>query len=155
MSALATESTAPTNIYLIGNNPIELSSIYEKLRSIRTMTYKTEFDFDLSSILNKITQFNPACILIDDNLERFRLTKLIKRLRSDAKTKDIPITIIKNSNYHDAHVEDVHEFLLKDGITPETLQRSIFNSMRFRRMQAYIYKTYRKRKTQINKLLNS
>ncbi|MCG8388591.1 MAG: hypothetical protein MJA30_23780 [Cytophagales bacterium] len=155
MSALATKSSDTLNVYLIGNNPIELSSIYEKLRSIKTMTYKMEMDFDLASIFKKITQFNPACILIDDNLEKLRLTKLVKKLSSDDKTKDIPITIIKNSNYHDAHVDEAQEFILKDTITPETLQRSILNSMRFKRMQVYIYRTYRKRKTQINRLLNS
>ena len=155
MPAFATKSSDSLSVYLIGNNPLELSRIYDKLHAVKNIRYTTEIDFDLSGIFRKITQFRPSCILIDDNLERFRLSKLVKKLSSHAKTKDIPITIIKNSNYHDAHLEEVQDFLLKDSLTPETLQKSILNSMRLKRMQAYIYKTYKKRKNQINRFFRS
>lgn len=153
MTAITTNSSDPLNIYLIGNNPLELSRIYDTLKAVKNIRYRTEIDFGISGIFSKIARFNPACILIDDNLERFKLSKLIKKLSTHTKTRDIPITIIKNSNYHDAHLDDVQDFLLKESLTPETLKRSIVNSMRFKRMQVYLYRSYKKRKGELSEFL--
>ena len=148
----AFESTTQTadhiNVYLIGNNPIELGAIYDKLKSVKSKKYKAEIGFDLKNIYKKITRFNPACILIDDNLEKLRLRKLIKRLANHNSTKDIPITILKNSNYQEASIEDAQEYVLKESLTSERLSKTIANSIRLKRMQSYLYKTYRKRKNQ-------
>ena len=136
------------NIYMIGNNPIELSTIYDKLKSIKTKTYHAEIGFDLKRAYKKIMQFNPACILIDDNLEKDYLRNLLRKLSRGARTRNIPITIIKNSNYSSAYLGDVQEFLLKDSITSEGLSSSISNSIRLRAMQKYLYTKYKKKQSQ-------
>ncbi|TRX62723.1 hypothetical protein FNH22_01095 [Fulvivirga sp. M361] len=155
MAAINSKTSDPLNIYLIGNNPLELSHIYDNLKAVKNIRYKTQIDFNLSGIFRKIMRFKPSCILIDDNLEKFNLVKLIKKLNSHAKTKNIPITIIKNSNYHDSHLGDVQDYLLKQSLTPHTLQRSIFNSMRFKRMQVYLYKTYKRGKGELHELFKN
>lgn len=146
MQALYTKKTdcEPINVFLIGNNPIELSSIYEKLRAIKNRSYHAEIGFDLSGIYKKIMKFNPKCIVIDDNLETSYLKKLVNKLSTNSKTKSIPITIIKNSNYSGAtNLVGVQDFILKDGITAESLSQSILNSIKLKPMQAYLYLSYK------------
>lgn len=148
----ATESTTTAsdhiNVYLIGNNPIELGAVYEKLKAIKSKSYKAEIGFDLKNLFRKISKFNPACILIDDNVEKIKLRKLIKRLSNHNRTRDIPITIIKNSNYREALVEDAQEYILKESLTSERLSKTIASSIKLKKMQIYLYKTYRKSKSQ-------
>lgn len=147
---MATISTPNTqagdsiNVFLLGNNPIELSNIYEKLKSIRTRKFNAEIGFDLKDAYKRIMKFKPMCILIDDNLEALYLKSLIKKLSSRDNTKDIPITIIKNSNYRDTYLAEAQDFILKDGITEETLSRSILNAIKWKPMSRYVYKSYKK-----------
>jgi hypothetical protein len=142
------------NVYLIGNNPIELSSIYEKLKAIKNRTFKTEIGFELKGLVNKIRKFSPSCILIDDNLERLHIKKLLKGLSGNSKTRDIPITVIKNSNYKEGF-GDVQDYVLKDSLTSESLFLSINNSIRLSHMRGFILKRYRKNKSKIAELFNA
>ena len=142
------------NVYLIGNNPVELGAVYDKLKAIKSRTFNAEIDFDLKNIFSKIARYNPACILIDDNLEKLKLKKLIKRLSRHNSTKNIPITILKNSNYKEASIEEAQEYILKESITSDRLSITILNSIKLKRMQTYLYKTYRKRKSQFLGFLN-
>jgi CheY-like chemotaxis protein len=142
------------NVFLIGNNPIELSSIYDKLKEIKSRTFKTEIGFELKGLVNKIRRFSPSCILIDDNLSRLDIAKLIKRLSSDNKTKNIPITVIKNSNYREGFGE-VQDYVLKESMTSDTLSHSILNSIKFKRMQTYVYKKYKRNKSRIMSLIQA
>ncbi len=136
------------NVFLIGNNPIELSSIYDKLKDIKSRTFKTEIGFELKGLVNKIRKFSPSCILIDDNLSRLDIVKLIKKLSSDNKTKNIPITVIKNSNYKEGFSE-VQDYVLKESMTSDSLSHSILNAIKFKRMHTYIYKKYKKNKSRL------
>lgn len=136
------------NIYLIGNNPVELGVIYDKLKSIEKYTYKAEIGFDLKNIFRKIAKFHPACILIDDNMEKISLQRLIKRLSNHNSTRDIPITVLKNSNYQEAIIKNAQEYVLKASLTSESLSKTILSSIKFKKMQTYLYKTYRKRTSQ-------
>lgn len=151
MEALSTnkQSRDSINVFLIGNNPIELSNIYEKLKEIKNKTYHTEIGFDLKGIYKKIMKFNPKCILIDDNLEKLYMRNLLSRLSTGAKTRNIPITIIKNSNYNPVCFSGAQDFILKEGITGESLSRTIVNSIRLKGMQQYLYLSYKKRRTQL------
>ncbi|MBL6446287.1 hypothetical protein JMN32_08205 [Fulvivirga sp. 29W222] len=150
MNSISTNKTSndAINIFLIGNNPIELSNIYEKLKEIKTKSYHAEIGFDLKTVYKKIMRFRPSCILIDDNLEEPYLKSLLGKLSSWSKTRDIPIAILKNSNYGESYLVGAQEFILKDGITSEALSRSILNSIRLRSMQKYLYTSYKKRQSQ-------
>lgn len=150
MNSISTNKTGrdSINVFLIGNNPIELSNIYEKLKAIKSKTYNAEIGFDLKGIYKKIMKFHPSCILIDDNLEKPYLKTLLSKLSSGSKTRHIPITILKNSNYGESYLVGAQEFILKDGITSEALSKSILNSIRLRNMQEYLYTSYKKRQSQ-------
>ena len=47
------------NVLLVGNNPIELSGVLEKLRQVRGQRIATEIAFDVKSILQRLLRFQP------------------------------------------------------------------------------------------------
>lgn len=148
-----TKGLDPINILLIGNNPIEMSSVLEKLKQVRGQRIITEIAFDLKSILQRLMRFNPNFIFIDDNIGKNELMETVKSLSSNKKTKDVPITVLKNSNYHESLASSsILDYLLKQNLSPEDLYKTLKNSLRFRRTQLYLYQAYRKRKDQLMKI---
>lgn len=135
-------------IFLIGNNPIELSNIYDKLKGIRTKTYQTEIAFELAGLFRKVKQFDPACIFIDDNVERSYLKKLMARLSRNRHTREIPIAILKSDN-RDTSIDTADDYLLKSDITTESLSRSIINSIKAKQMRLRLAKIYRNKKSAV------
>jgi len=148
-----TKALDPINVLLIGNNPIEMGSILEKLKQVRGQRIITEIAFDLKSILQRLIRFNPNFIFIDDNIGRNELMETVKSLSSNKKTKDVPITVLKNSNYHESLASSsILDYLLKQNLSPEDLYKTVKNSLRFRRTQLYLYQAYKKRKDQLMKI---
>ena len=140
------------NVLLIGNNPIELGSVLDKLKQVRTQKIITEIAFDLRSILERLMRFDPNFIFIDDNIGRTELQETVKQLSSNRKTKDIPITVLKSSNYHEAlGASSILDYLLKQNLSADVLYSTVKNSLRFRRTQIYLNKIYQKRKTELLK----
>lgn len=139
-------SDASINVFLIGNNPIELSSVYEKLLNIQSNIFKAEIGFEFNGLFKKIKRFNPSCILIDDNIERIQIKKILKKLTHNSLTRHIPVTVLKNSNYNEGFSE-AQDYLLKNDLTSEKLTKSILNTIRLRRMQLFVIKKYRKNRS--------
>jgi hypothetical protein len=91
--------------------------------------------------------------LIDDNLGKSELKETINTLSSNAKTKDIPITLLKNSNYHESLMANsILDYLLKQNLSTDAIYNTLKNSLRFKRTQLYLYQMYQKRKDFILKL---
>ncbi|HEY5919377.1 MAG TPA: hypothetical protein VIU13_18285 [Chryseolinea sp.] len=148
-----TKALDPINILLIGNNPIEMGSVLEKLKQVRGQRIITEIAFDLKSILQRLIRFNPNFIFIDDNIGKNELMETVKSLSSNKKTKDVPITVLKNSNYQESLASSsILDYLLKQNLSPEDLYKTVKNSLRFRRTQLYLYQAYKKRKDQLMKI---
>src|SRR5688500_7788808 len=93
------QNSSPLNVLLIGNNPMEMGTVLDKLNQVRSQKITTEIAFDLRSILQRLVRFNPNFIFIDDNIGRAEMQQAVKELESNGKTKDIPITVLKSSNY--------------------------------------------------------
>jgi len=145
-----TKALDPINILLIGNNPIEMGSVLEKLKQVRGQKIITEIAFDLRSILERLMRFNPNFIFIDDNIGKNELMETVKSLSANKKTKDIPITVLKNSNYHESlAASSILDYLLKQNLSPEDLYKTVKNSLRFRKTQLFLYQAYKKRKDQL------
>jgi CheY-like chemotaxis protein len=146
------QSSNPLNVLLIGNNPMEMGSILEKLNQVRNQKITTEVAFDFKSILERLIRFSPNFIFIDDNIGRFELRQTVKQLSTNRKTKDIPITVLKSSNYQEAMgASSILDYLLKQNLSAEALYNTVRNSLRFRRTQLYLNKVYRRRKNVILK----
>lgn len=146
------KSPEPLNVLLIGNNPIDLTKTLEKLNQIHGRRIITEIAFDLRSIVQRLISFEPNFILIDDNIGKSELTQTINTLSKSRKTKDVPITVLKNSNYQEASPSGILDFVLKQHFSAESFYVMLRNSLKFKRTQRLLYKAYQKRKGQLKKL---
>lgn len=146
------KSAEPLNVLLIGNNPIDLTRTLEKINQIRGRRIITEIAFDLRSIVERLISFNPNFILIDDNIGKSEMTETIETLSKTRKTKDVPITVLKNSNYHEASSTGILDYVLKQNFSPESFYSMLSNSLKLKRTQLFLYKAYQKRKRQLRKL---
>jgi len=142
------------NVLLVGNNPIELSRVFDSVKAIPGRRIFTEIAFDLKTILERLASFRPNFILIDDNIGKLELKNTVKMLGNDRKTKNIPIAILKNSNYQEVVSVGVMDYILKENVTGESLYTTLTNSLKFRRTQIYLYKAFKKRKGQLKRLTN-
>jgi hypothetical protein len=142
----------PLHVLLIGNNPIDMGRTLEKVNQIRGRRIITEIAFDLKSILERLVRFSPNFILIDDNIGKSELTQTVNTLLNSRKTKNVPITVLKNSNYQESSGSTgVWDYMLKQNLTAESLYHALRNSLKFRRTQQFLYKAYQKRSKQIKK----
>ena len=138
------------NLLLVGNNPIELSAILGKIESIRGKKIITEIAFDVTSLFERLMSFRPDYILIDDNIGRAELSEAISSLTNNRRTKDIPVTVLKNSNYQESMGSfGVLDYLLKQNISSDSLLNTIKNSLKFKRAQSFLHKAYNLRKRQL------
>ncbi|MFZ5972254.1 MAG: hypothetical protein ACOYXA_11735 [Bacteroidota bacterium] len=139
-------------VLIVGNNPIDLSKLLDNVKKIEGKRIVTEIAFDLQSALDRLTKFAPDHIVLDDNIGRPELRRTVSAFLKERRTKSIPITVLKNSNYHEAIASGVMDFLLKENLTGDALYRSLKNSLKFRQTQLYLYKAYKRRKGQLARL---
>ena len=142
------------NVLLIGNNPIEMGRVLHNLQQIRGHRITTESAFDLKSIMERLLRFRPNYILIDDNIGKTEMVAAVASLSSNRKTKDIPITVLKNSNYSESMgSSSILDYLLKQNLSPDALYNTLKNSLKLRRTQVFLYQAYKKRKQQLLKVI--
>jgi hypothetical protein len=141
------------NVLVVGNNPIDLSRLFDKLSQDKGKRIVTEMAFDLKTVHERLSKFHPDYILIDDNIGKAELKMTMNALLNDRKTKDIPITVLKNSNYQEFIDMGILSYVLKDNVTIESLYTELKNSLRLKKTQKYIYEAYRKRKGQFIRFL--
>jgi hypothetical protein len=139
------------NVLVVGNNPIELGHIFDRLHGITERIVQTEMAFDLKTILERLVFFAPQHIIIDDNIGRRELHAMVSRLHNK-KTRHVPITILKNSNYQETIGAGVMNFVLKQNLTSDSLYRELLNSLHFLESQRYWEKAFTKRKNQLSRL---
>lgn len=138
---------ANLNVLIVGNNPIELSSMLLKIARLPGQIIRTEIAFDTRSLLERLVRFNPNVILIDDNIGRHELGNTVELLSHNRKTRDVPITVLKNSNYSESNSSpSIFDYILKTTLSAEGLYTSVKNSIKTRRTQLYLYKVSRKRR---------
>lgn len=143
----------PLNVLLIGNNPIDMSRTLEKVNQLKGRKIITEIAFDIRSVEERLMKFTPNFILIDDNIGKAEMTLAMETLNKTRKTKNIPITVLKNSNYQEsAQTPCVLDYILKQNFSPDALYNAIRNSLRLRMAQEFLYSAYRKRKGQFARL---
>jgi DNA-binding NarL/FixJ family response regulator len=141
------------NILLVGNNPIELSKIREVLQRVPGHKVMAEIAFDLKSIWQRLLQFKPNFILIDDNIGKRELSETIAVLSAKRKTRNVPITVLKNSNFESVSLSnEVADYVLKKNLTGEALYNALRNSLKFRRTRKFLAEAYSKRKRELGEL---
>jgi DNA-binding NarL/FixJ family response regulator len=144
------------HILLIGNNPIEMGKILDNIDRVPGKKIITEIAFDIRGSFERLMKFRPNFILIDDNIGRLELAQTVSALSTNRKTKNIPITVLKNSNYREsAAPAGILDYILKQNLSPEVLYSTLKNSLKFRRAQLLLYKAYTKRKGQLMRLVTN
>ena len=103
-------------VLIIGNNPIEMTSIYNVLVNIRSKNYLADVCFNVKDSIDRITKNKPEVILIDDNLVFDDIIKLIRVLKSNSKTRHIKVIALKSSNWNFNVIDNVDDYILKDTI---------------------------------------
>src|SRR5882762_11133392 len=101
-------------VLVVGNNPTDLGRVFDSLNGIPGKLIMTEIAFDLKTIVDRLTTFTPNFILIDDNIGKSELKNSVQALLRSRKTKRIPITVLKNSNYTEAITSGVLNYILKE-----------------------------------------
>ena len=130
-----------------------MGGVLEKLKQVRGQRIATEIAFDVKSILERLLRFQPNFILIDDNLGRHELMETVNALSAHRTTKDVPITVLKNSNYSESFAAtSILDYLLKQNLSAEDLYKTLKNTIRFRNTQRYLYQAYQKRRRQLIKV---
>jgi CheY-like chemotaxis protein len=141
-------------LLVVGNNPIELSRVLEQIEKIdRDKDIKIAFDFQ--SIIDRLSHFTPNFILIDDNIGRNELRQVVDQLLSERRTRKIPITVLKNSNYREAITSGVMEFLLKENLSSDKIYKALRNSLKLRKTEMYLINSYKKRKGQLLRIFRA
>lgn len=139
-------------VLVVGNNPIDLSGVANKLL-LRNHPIETETAFDLKSLQERIQYFIPDYIVLDDNLGRAELKAAVQWLLKDKRTRWVPITVLKNSNYIETIASGALNFVLKQNLTGEALLRAMTNSLKFRKTQLFLAEAYHNRKGHLLRLL--
>lgn len=112
-------------VLIIGNNPIEMTSIYNVLNGIRSKNYLADVCFDVKDSFDKISNDKPEIIFIDDNMIIDDINKMIRVLKQNTKTKDIKIVALKSSNWNYSVIDKVDDYILKDAINTVAMERII------------------------------
>jgi DNA-binding NarL/FixJ family response regulator len=142
------------NVLMIGNNPLELAKVFNYLKNLPEKKVITEIAFDLKSGLQRLSRFTPNFIILDDNLGRRELTNAVGSLSHFKKTKHIPVTVLKNSNYHEAFGGVAMNYILKQNLSEKSLYAALRSSLVSVQAQLLLKKVYRKRKGQLVGLLS-
>ena len=125
----------PINVLIIGNNPVELSTIYENLQEFDGAKFITEFAFDIGDAKDKASKRKPNYILVDDNLKKKDIRAFTEYMSGDQETRDIPIALLKSSNYGSQITSGFQDFLMKENFSADKFYKSILNLFRWRKTQ--------------------
>lgn len=118
------------NILIIGNNPIEMTTIFNMLVSNRKNRYLADVCFDIRDSLVRIGNTKPDIILLDDNLPSEDINRFMKVLRNSSKTRGIRIILLKSSNWNLHIFDHMDDYILKETITNDVLERLISRNTR-------------------------
>ncbi len=140
------------NILLVGNNPIELSTVDSSIEGFGRGLLKTTFIFDLKSIAQSIKKLNPAGIFIDDKLNIKEIKNTILKLRRNKNTSHIPITLIKSSNFLSYPNLGADDFILHTNMSGKGIYQSVTNGARFRKSSVFFKNVYLKQQGKLAKL---
>lgn len=138
-----TDTSDRFNVFLIGNNPQEMSSMENNISKYHKMDFIADVGFDLRDSLSEVFKHRPSYILLDDCYPVVQIKKFIRRIRNNPKTEGIPIALLKSSNQY-VRVDGIQDFFLKDNFSAERLFYAIRNSRKIRRTQIVLYKSYKK-----------
>ncbi len=118
-----------TKVLIIGNNPLELADIYDKLGNSRRKYYIVDVSFNLKDGRRRALKNVPDVILLDDNLDYREMKIFADEIKGQNKFSHLKIILMKSSNQKYVLLEQVEDYLLKHAISTEMLDKVITNQM--------------------------
>lgn len=138
------------SVLLVGNNPIEMSLIYEKLFALKDKIKNIETAFSHEDMLKKINLVHPNCLLLDDNIGINPLKAIINNVNELSK-EAISITLLKSSNKQEVTF-GVQEYLMKDGVDGTRIYNALINALKFKKTQQFLRIKYYSGKKNIKRM---
>lgn len=126
------------NILLVGNNPIELSTIEKSIAGFGRGLLKTTSIFDLQSLKSRIKNLKPAGIFIDDKFSINDIKNFIYTLHRNKNTSHIPVTLIKSSNFTNYPNSGADDFMLHTNLSGKGIYQSVLSGSKFRKTLSYL-----------------
>ena len=120
------------NVLLVGNNPLELAMCSEQLVNFKKRKFNIDIAFNNEECYRKSSKYYPSAIILDDSIGFMNLMEITDKFSKDSRFHNIPIIVIKNSNYYHAGISgNVAEFILKEDLErvslPEIILSAILN----------------------------
>ncbi len=116
-----------TKVLIIGNNPLELAEIYDKLSNSRKKYYMVDVSFNLKDGKHRTFKNNPDVILLDDNLDYKGMSDFTSMIKSNPKFINLKFILMKTSNQKYILLDQVEDYLLKPAINTDILDKVISN----------------------------
>lgn len=127
------------NVLLVGNNPLELAHCSQLLSDFKRRKFKIETAFNSEECFKNCAKLKPAAIILDDSVGFMNLMEITEKLHKDSRFHDIPVIVLKNSNYYHAGMsENAVEFLLKDSLETEGLAEKVWAAIKNQKVKENI-----------------
>lgn len=92
-------------ILLVDDEPLVIKALSRKLL---TSGFSLDYAYDGQEALLKVGQFKPDLILLDILMPKLDGISVLKRLKADKETKNIPVIILTNL-YDDKQMQEILE----------------------------------------------
>lgn len=127
-SSVNTLKLKPVRVLLVGNNPLELAQCSEQLVNFKKRKFDIDIAFSNEECYKETARNFPSAIIIDDSVGFMNLMEITNKLHKESRFHNIPLIVIKNSNYYHAGIMgNVIEFILKDNLPQLSLPELILN----------------------------
>lgn len=129
------------NILLVGNNPMEIATILDKINQVHDPKISTEIAFNLRTMLARLMEFEPHYVLMDDNIGKDELREAVNVFFRKGEPGNMPITILKNSNYQESVLTSNNlDYVLKQNFSMDLLMFGFKNFLKNRRTHVELYR---------------
>jgi len=122
-------------LLLVGNNPKEMSELYEKLHSILPKKINAGIVFELKGLVQTVKKMKPKAMIIDELFGYFELKDLFGALSKSRSTRDISITLLKSSSFTYSYKLGVDNYILKEGISAKRLYQTVQEGLAGRKIK--------------------
>lgn len=151
--AIPQPSSELVKVLMIGNNPIEMSTLFDTIKAQNKSNLDLDTAFTLDDARNKLQKNIPHVLLVDENLGAKTIQDLMEQLASEDKLKDIPVALLKENNYGHKAFNGIQEYVLKADLNVDRLVATLIQAIRFRKNHLYLYRAYQASKQEVNRLL--
>jgi PleD family two-component response regulator len=135
VQAISGNMKAPIQVLLVGNNPMELSHLYEGVKKCKNAKMQPEICFKAEDSYLKSVKLKPDCIVADDSLSFAQIEDLIEKISKDVRTKDIPVVVLTHTPYKNLN-SMANEILIKEDFDHDKLAHTVSNMIKEKKIKS-------------------